>query len=80
MLTQSNPLSLKTYVTGKPVVDREAQRISKADLSRAEAIALPLTLIALLFVFGSAVAAAMPVAMGIMTVFALNITSMLGLG
>jgi RND superfamily putative drug exporter len=98
VLTQSNSLSFKTYLTGKPVVDIEAQRISKADLSKAEAIALPLTLIALLFVFGSAVAAAIPVAMGIMTVsitlgllslltlridlsvFALNITSMLGLG
>lgn len=87
-----------TYLTGKPVVDREAQRISKVDLMRAEAIALPLTLIALLFVFGSVVAAAIPVAMGAMTVsvtfgllylvtlkqdlsvFALNITTMLGLG
>ncbi|HEY9674872.1 MAG TPA: MMPL family transporter [Waterburya sp.] len=96
--TQSHALTLKTYVTGKPVVDRDAQRISKADLSRAESIALPLTLIALLFVFGSAVAAAMPVAMGVMavsvtfgllflvalkmdlSVFALNTTSMLGLG
>ena len=97
-ITQSNALNLKTYLTGKPVVDRDAQRISKVDLSRAESIALPLTLIALLFVFGSAVAAAMPVAMGVMTVsvtfgllflithlmdlsvFALNTTSMLGLG
>ena len=97
-ITQNNVQSVKTYLTGKPVVDHEAQRISKADLSRAEAIALPLTLIALLFVFGSVVAAAMPVAMGVMSVsvtlgllfpialnmdlsiFAINITSMLGLG
>jgi RND superfamily putative drug exporter len=97
-IAQSKALSVKTYLTGKPVVDHEAQRISKADLSRAEAIALPLTLIALLFVFGSVVAALMPVAMGVMSVsvtlgllfpialnidlsiFAINITSMLGLG
>src|SRR5919199_29657 len=46
-ITQNNVQSVKTYLTGKPVVDHEAQRISKADLSRAEAIALPLTLIAL---------------------------------
>ncbi|HEY9602798.1 MAG TPA: MMPL family transporter [Allocoleopsis sp.] len=90
--------SLKTYLTGQPVVERDAQRISKRDLSRAELITLPLTLIALLFVFGSAVAASLPVAMGVMTVavtlgllslvtlkmelsiFALNITTMLGLG
>lgn len=68
VLAQTNSLSLKTYLTGKPVVDIEAQRISKADLSKAEAIALPLTLITLIFVFGSAVAAAIPVAMGVMTV------------
>src|ERR687885_141556 len=46
-IAQNKALSVKTYLTGKPVVDHEAQRISKADLSRAEAIALPLTLIAL---------------------------------
>ena len=97
-IAQSDARNLKTYLTGKLVVDRDVQNISKVDLSRAEAIALPLTLIALLFVFGSVVAAAMPVAMGVMTVsvtfgllylvalkmdlsvFALNITSMFGLG
>ena len=98
VLTESHHRNLKTFLTGKPVVDRDAQRISKKDLGKAELFALPLTLVALLFVFGSVVAAAMPVAMGVMTVsvtfgllyfvtlrmdlsvFALNITSMLGLG
>lgn len=97
-LQESDAWNLKTYLTGKPVIDRDAQRISKEDLSKAEAIALPLTLITLLFVFGSVVAAALPVALGVMSVtvtlgllylialhldlsvFALNITSMLGLG
>jgi RND superfamily putative drug exporter len=97
-LQESKLRNLKTYLTGKPVVDWDAQRISKVDLGRAEAIALPLTLITLLFVFGSVVAAALPVALGVMSVtvtfgllylialhldlsvFALNITSMLGLG
>jgi RND superfamily putative drug exporter len=98
VLAQRDPRSLKTYLTGQPVVERDAQRISKRDLGRAELITLPLTLIALLFVFGSAVAASLPVAMGVMTVavtlgllslvtlkmelsiFAINITTMLGLG
>lgn len=98
VLSTSHAHSLHTYLTGKPVLDRDGQRISKADLSWAESLALPLTLIALLFVFGSVVAAIMPVAMAAMTVsvtfgllclitfftdisvFALNITTMLGLG
>ncbi len=89
---------LKVFLIGKSVVDREVQEISKADLGRAELTALPLTLVALLVVFRSIVAASMPVAMGAMavsvtfgllylvslklsvSVFALNIASMLGLG
>jgi len=98
ILTQHTPHNLKTFLSGKPVVDLEVQRISKADLGRVELWVLPLTLFALLFVFGSLVTAAMPVAMGITTVsvtfgilylitlklsvsiFALNLTTMLGLG
>ena len=89
---------LKVFLIGKAVVDRDVQRISKADLGRVELTALPLTLVALLVVFRSIVAASMPVAMGAMavavtfgllylvslklsiSVFALNIASMLGLG
>ncbi|NJM46362.1 MAG: MMPL family transporter [Alkalinema sp. RU_4_3] len=59
---------LTVYVTGRAVVDRDAQRISKADLGRAELVALPLTLITLLFVFGSWVAAAIPIVMGLLSV------------
>jgi len=98
VLSESNTRNLKTFLTGKFVVERDAQRISKVDLAKAELFALPLTLVALLFVFGSVIAATMPVAMGIMSVsvtfgllclvslkmdlsvFVLNITSMLGLG
>jgi putative drug exporter of the RND superfamily len=68
MLQQNAPARWKTYVTGKAVVDRDAQRISKIDLGRAEIIALPLTLIALLFVFGSPIAACLPIIMGLLTV------------
>jgi putative drug exporter of the RND superfamily len=88
----------RSFLTGKSAVDRSVQEVSKRDLGRVELIALPLTLIALLFVFGSVIAATIPVVMGVMTVsvtlgllylislkfsisvFALNITSMLGLG
>jgi putative drug exporter of the RND superfamily len=90
--------TLLTYLTGRPAVEQAVQDISKADLGRVELMALPFTLIALLWVFGSFLAASTPIVMGIMTVsvtlgllyfvslqlsvsiFALNITSMLGLG
>ncbi|MGV0026159.1 MMPL family transporter [Phormidesmis priestleyi] len=68
ILTQQSSSSFQTFLTGKPIVDRAVQQISKADLGRIELLILPLTLIALLIVFGSVVAAAMPVAMGVTTV------------
>ncbi|MGB8699162.1 MAG: MMPL family transporter [Thermosynechococcaceae cyanobacterium] len=67
-LHQNAIQGLQTFVSGKAIVDREAQRISKADSSRAELLALPLTLVAMLFVFGSVVAASLPVAMGVLSV------------
>lgn len=97
ILKENQTQNLQTFLTGKLVVDKNAQSISKTDLGRAELFALPLILVTLLFVFGSVIAAAMPVAMGVMavsitlgllylitfklsvSVFALNITSMLGL-
>ncbi len=97
-LIHQTPPTLKAFLTGKPIVDREIQRIGKADLSLVELRVLPLTLIALWIVFGSVIAATMPVVMGAVTVsvtlgilylitfklsvsiFALNLTTMLGLG
>jgi putative drug exporter of the RND superfamily len=67
-LRRDVPADLQVLLTGRAVVDREAQRISKADLGRAELVALPLTLITLLFVFGSVVAAALPIVMGLLSV------------
>ena len=69
-----------------------------ADIARAEAIAVPLTLLLLLLAFGTAVAAVLPLAIGVLgiagtfavlfvltrftdvSVFAINITTALGLG
>jgi putative drug exporter of the RND superfamily len=97
-LKQQSTPKLNAFLTGEPVIDRDGQRLTQEDLQRVELLALPLTLIALLFVFGSVVAAALPVVMGIMavaitsgilavltlevniSVLALNLTTMLGLG
>ncbi|WP_431788102.1 MMPL family transporter [Streptomyces sp. G9] len=88
-----------TVSLGGPVaVQHEMQTIIQEDLLRAELIALPVTLILLVMVFGSAVAAMLPLAVGIVailgtnavlrglteftdvSVFAMNLTTALGLG
>ncbi|MGG6237852.1 MMPL family transporter [Nodosilinea sp. AN01ver1] len=68
LLEDETPAGVTSYLTGKAVVDYEAQNISKKDLVRAEALSLPLTLIALVFIFGSVVAALLPVVMAVATV------------
>jgi RND superfamily putative drug exporter len=55
---------LKTYVTGGPAVNDELTNYSFKDLRKVEIYALPLALIALVFVFGSLVSAAVPVIIG----------------
>lgn len=68
LLEEETPAGVASYLTGKAVVDYEAQEISRTDLVRAEALSLPLTLIALVFIFGSVVAALLPVVMAVATV------------
>ncbi|OLZ73086.1 hypothetical protein AVW11_03215 [Streptomyces amritsarensis] len=90
--------ALTVHVAGPALVDAELQRLSESDLKRAEAVVLPGTLILLVLVFGSVVAAALPVLVGVLaiagtllalsvlgsvtdvSVFALNLTTALGLG
>ncbi|MFE9633558.1 MMPL family transporter [Streptomyces sp. NPDC006463] len=89
---------LTVRVGGTALVDAELQDISESDLKRAEAVVLPGTLILLVLVFGSVVAAALPLLIGVLavagtllvlsvlgavtdvSVFALNLTTALGLG
>ncbi|MER5601086.1 MMPL family transporter [Streptomyces sp. NPDC002265] len=90
------PLTVK--VGGIVAVRHEMQTIIREDLTRAEMIALPITLVLLVMVFGSAVAALLPLGIGIVailgtnavlrglseftdvSVFAMNLTTALGLG
>lgn len=51
---------LQVQVGGQAQVDNEVDEQSKTDLLRAELIAVPITLVILLFVFGSGVAALLP--------------------
>ncbi|HZU77672.1 MAG TPA: MMPL family transporter, partial [Dehalococcoidia bacterium] len=92
------PASLAMTVGGGPVFYSDIQSVSEADLRRAELIAFPFATLALLLVFRSVVAAALPVAVGgcsvvvslamlfglasasPVSIFALNITTLFGLG
>ncbi|OIJ90544.1 MMPL family transporter [Streptomyces monashensis] len=89
---------VRVKLGGIVAVRQEMQTTIKADLTRAELIALPITLVLLVMVFGSAVAALLPLGIGIVailgtnavlrglttftdvSVFALNLTTALGLG
>jgi putative drug exporter of the RND superfamily len=56
--------ALKTYVTGGPAVNEQLTDLSFKDLRKVEMYGLPVALIALIFVFGSLVSAALPVVTG----------------
>jgi RND superfamily putative drug exporter len=89
---------LRETVGGGPVFYADIQSVSEADLRRAEVIAFPFAIVALLLVFRSVVAAALPAAVGgcsvivslallyliashmPVSIFALNITTLFGLG
>ncbi|WP_128378789.1 MMPL family transporter [Streptomyces cavernae] len=90
------PVEVK--IGGPVAVRHEMQKTIQEDLLRAEMIALPVTLVLLVMVFGSAIAALLPLGVGIVailgtnavlrgltevtdvSVFALNLTTALGLG
>jgi RND superfamily putative drug exporter len=61
---------VRSYLTGVAVIGRAIQQSTLADTERAEMIALPVLIVVLLLVFGSPVAAAVPLAMGAATVLA----------
>ncbi len=63
-------LPVRSYLTGVAVVGRAIQNATMADTERAELIAVPILILVLLLVFGSPVAAAVPLAMGAATVMA----------
>lgn len=59
---------LRVTASGESAVRAETQLISSRDLSRGELVALPLTLLILLVVFRSAVAAVLPLLVGVFAV------------
>ncbi len=59
---------LTTYLAGQPTVWAGLQELSKEDLSKAEAGGFPIVALILLVVFGSLAAAALPLALGFVSV------------
>ena len=92
------PKNLKIYIGGEPSYTADVNRLSEENLIRGELIALPLCLIAMIFIFSGVLAALLTIFTGIvnitiiitilyllghqidLSVFVLNIATMLGLG
>ncbi len=92
------PKNLKMYIGGEPTYISDVNDLSQSNLIRGEIIALPLSIIALIFIFRGVLAAFLPIITGIvsiagiisiliflghqfdLSVFVLNIATMLGLG
>jgi putative drug exporter of the RND superfamily len=55
---------IRTYLAGGPAFYGDIQTVSESDLRRSEIISLPLAALALLLVFGSVVAAGVPLVVG----------------
>ena len=91
-------LPMTTQLGGVVPVAAGVERVIRADLMRAEAVALPISAVMLFFIFGSGASASLPLLLGILalilslaglrglteigsvSVFAVNIVSLLGLG
>ncbi len=89
---------ITTTLAGVPAFYEDVETISEQDLRRAELLAIPFALVALLLVFGTVVGAAVPLLVGgvsvatvlglvfllahrvDMSIFVLNLATMLGLG
>ncbi|WP_406008827.1 MMPL family transporter [Streptomyces sp. NBC_00637] len=63
---------VRVKIGGGVAVRHEMQTIIQEDLTRAEVIALPITLVLLVMVFGSAVAALLPLGIGIVAILGTN--------
>ena len=90
--------TLSTEATGEAVLTHQISERARTDLERSELLTAPFTAIALVIVFGSIVAALLPLAVGVfavvgtllvllaltfmtdISVFALNLTTAMGLG
>ncbi|MDR7001787.1 MMPL family transporter [Neobacillus niacini] len=64
-----NKKGLKVTMTGEPVIIKDLNTASQEDLAKAEMIGLPITLLVLILAFGGLVAAAIPLIIGVVSIF-----------
>jgi RND superfamily putative drug exporter len=64
------PGPLEVVATGEIPLNEDFESVTETDLKRAEVVSLPLALLMLLFVFGSVVAAGLPIGVGVLAVSA----------
>ncbi|MBD0382734.1 MMPL family transporter [Paenibacillus sp. WST5] len=62
------PDGMNVYVSGGPAILYDMQVASKRDIAKSEAIGLPMALVVLLIIFGTLVAAVLPMIVGLMSV------------
>jgi RND superfamily putative drug exporter len=60
--------TLEVLATGPAAMNHDFSEVARSDLRRSELVVLPIVLVLLLLVFGSAVAAALPVVVGVLAV------------
>ncbi|GHI00536.1 MMPL family transporter [Neobacillus kokaensis] len=63
-----NKDGLKVTMTGEPVIVKDLNSASQEDLAKAEMIGLPIALIVLILAFGSIIAAALPIVIGVISI------------
>lgn len=63
----SAPEGVDVYITGGPAVMYDMQKASKNDIVKAEMIGIPIAMVVLLLIFGTVVAAALPLIVGVMS-------------
>lgn len=67
-ITRSAPAELTVYLTGDPAVNYDLMDEILADVAVAERFVVPIILVILLIIFGSVVAAAVPLGLGLISV------------
>ncbi|HYM51106.1 MAG TPA: MMPL family transporter [Candidatus Limnocylindrales bacterium] len=68
LLAVLHPRGLSVVGTGNVPINRDFNTTLESDLQRAETVSLPLTLILLLLIFGTVVAAGLPLGIGVFTI------------
>ncbi|MEP6753759.1 MAG: MMPL family transporter, partial [Candidatus Dormiibacterota bacterium] len=68
VISEIRPSALQAYPTGQVPINLAFNNTLEQDLQRAEFVALPITLILLLLIFASAVAALLPISVGVLAI------------